>query len=781
MILKTQSVKNNIVLIDGLQQELSLDHLVSFLREKVGNLDSYEQAFPKLILERILSIEQEEGKLSLNNIDKYEEIFSYLYYYSSNAFVQDEVTWAIGFPIPDKAFYGQKLFYSILDSDIELSEEPLSTPFYKDFEFSNKLLYLLILERIYNLPTLTLNHLYRVFDDDVNRYYHFKIDFSFMSVSSVSGELESIDFSCINDREINSFEDIIPLLAPIDLKDYIFKGFTIMKLIDKSNQHAGLIIQNIISNIPDVEILSDVSSFDRDFIWGKLKDVVKTLTYSNKVQSSFFPLLELNGVPVLTSDLSKESIFFGNLLCRTSPDCMQEVFSYLQSPHTITYGIGETFSTKDEVFIKHIDSLGIQSYVCFPLKQKNKLVGFLEIFTNESGILEKQNLLNIVSYLQLFSNLANDLVSTFKSTMDKVILEKYTSLQGAVQWKFNQEAANYLGELSLNKKDVDINKITFERVFPIYGAIDIRNSTKLRNMAYKKDSYERLALIQLVVDQLDSVGLSDDDYKFITRFNLVKSWLDEGKLDNYLLDILSFFQDEVGPFLKGLDNSDLILAKYQKDYSRDHDDNQDSASLQFEQSLSLLNNIIALEVNQFNGYVQNLFPSYFEKFRTDGIEYDMYVGQSITPMQVFDPSILQKIRKEQILSMISIAKKTFAAMDDLPVSLVTTQLIFIHPNPIDISFRQDERRFDVDGGYNIRYEVIKKRIDKARIKDTKERLVQPNKIAIVYSSERIAQDLRSILEEIAKEQLIKKDIEHVVLEELQGIEQLNSFRVTVAL
>jgi hypothetical protein len=44
--------------------------------------------------------------------------------------------------------------------------------------------------------------------------------------------------------------------------------------------------------------------------------------------------------------------------------------------------------------------------------------------------------------------------------------------------------------------------------------------------------------------------------------------------------------------------------------------------------------------------------------------------------------------------------------------LQTTQLILIHSQPISISFRKDERKFDVEGSYNIRYEVIKKRLIK---------------------------------------------------------------------
>ena len=51
--------------------------------------------------------------------------------------------------------------------------------------------------------------------------------------------------------------------------------------------------------------------------------------------------------------------------------------------------------------------------------------------------------------------------------------------------------------------------------------------------------------------------------------------------------------------------------------------------------------------------------------------------------------------------------------DRLPVPLETTHLILVHHAPLSIRFRFDEKRFDVDGAYNVRYEIVKKRIDKA--------------------------------------------------------------------
>jgi len=784
MILKTKEINCNIKGVETLHQELSFDLLIAFLEERIGALDSFEQTFPKLILERIHALQAEEGPITNSNYPVFEEIFSYVYYLTSNILNTEEIVWAIGFPVPNQAIYGQRSFFQKLDFSMELIDESLNTPFYHEFDFANKALYLLVLERLYKLPTLQLKQLFKLTEDEVNKYYQLKVDYSFVEISCLTKELPDINLSCIHEKEINSFDDILPLLSSLDLTRFVFKGFTILKFIDKTNEQAGAMVQNLISKLPNLDVLADASSFNRDLIWDEIKDVIKTLSNSAKVDCSFFPLMELNGVPILTSVLSKESIFFGDLLKRESSTCTNEVYSYLKAPFTISYGLEERFNTSDELFVEHLEALGLKSYVCFPLKNKNKLVGFLELFTKESMILDKKSILNVASFLPLITNLAMDLVSTFKNSMDKVILEKYTSLQEAVQWKFNQEAANYLSQVSSKSANIELNPIKFEKVYPVYGAVDVRNSTKLRNMAYRKDSYQRIGLLQLIVDQIESIGMNDVDQQFIYRFNLVKSWLDEGKLDQYLLDILSFFQDEVMPFLETLNHSDLILRKYKEEYLRDNQGPYgvvNGTSQQFEHTLTLLNSIISEELKLFNEIVQAQFPSYFEKFRTDGIEYDMYIGQSITPTKLFDPKILQNIRKQQIVSMVSIARKTFVAIDDLPISLVTTQLIFIHPNPIDISFRQDERRFDVDGGYNIRYEVIKKRIDKARLKGSKERLVQPNKIAIVYSSPRVEGEIREILESIASENLVTNDIEQVILEELQGIEQLKAFRVTVSL
>ena len=92
----------------------------------------------------------------------------------------------------------------------------------------------------------------------------------------------------------------------------------------------------------------------------------------------------------------------------------------------------------------------------------------------------------------------------------------------------------------------------------------------------------------------------------------------------------------------------------------------------------------------------------------------------------------------------------------------------------------DEKHFDVDGAYNIRYEVIKKRIDKAFIKGTRERITAEGKITIVYSKSEEEEEYRRYLEILQSAGILTADIEHLDIEDLQAVSGLKALRVGVA-
>jgi hypothetical protein len=202
---------------------------------------------------------------------------------------------------------------------------------------------------------------------------------------------------------------------------------------------------------------------------------------------------------------------------------------------------------------------------------------------------------------------------------------------------------------------------------------------------------------------------------------------------------------------------------------------------ELEASMSLIIAAVNNSLEEIRQESQQAYPCYFEKFRTDGLEYDIYIGQSIAPDKPFNEIYLKNLRLLQLSSMSAIARTTHRLQRQLARPVETTQLIFIHSHPIDIRFRKDEKRFDVEGAYNIRYQVVKKRIDKVLVKGTAERLTQPGRIAMVYFNQKEADEYLSYISYLREQDMLKEGIEYLELEELQGVSGLKAMRVEVNL
>ena len=85
----------------------------------------------------------------------------------------------------------------------------------------------------------------------------------------------------------------------------------------------------------------------------------------------------------------------------------------------------------------------------------------------------------------------------------------------------------------------------------------------------------------------------------------------------------------------------------------------------------------------------------------------------------------------------------------------------------------------MDGAYNVRYEVIKKRIDKAKIRGGSERVTQPGKMAIVYSHRTRRSSTGSTSSTSSDLGYVTGESEELDLEELQGVQGLRALRATI--
>ena len=156
----------------------------------------------------------------------------------------------------------------------------------------------------------------------------------------------------------------------------------------------------------------------------------------------------------------------------------------------------------------------------------------------------------------------------------------------------------------------------------------------------------------------------------------------------------------------------------------------------------------------------------------------MYIGQSITKQHKYDSLYLYNLRLWQLQTTYEMENVAYNLRKNLDYDLRVASLILVHSNPLSIEFRMDEKQFDVDGAYNIRYEIIKKRIDKAHLKGTKERLTVPGKIAIVYSQDKDADEYLKYIKFLQSKNQLGK-VELLELEDLQGVSGLKAIRVEV--
>ena len=97
---------------------------------------------------------------------------------------------------------------------------------------------------------------------------------------------------------------------------------------------------------------------------------------------------------------------------------------------------------------------GIDTYMMFPVFNNDRLSGIFEISTKTGHpMLSEGQLIKLKPVLPLISQLIQNLIAQFNVSIENIIREKFTSIQPAVQWKFNEAAWHYLRDHDNGRKE----------------------------------------------------------------------------------------------------------------------------------------------------------------------------------------------------------------------------------------------------------------------------------------------------------------------------------------
>lgn len=778
-IRKVQLTKGKSI-IYKLEKKLHFEPFFRYLESFTESGISSDDMIPLFALERIKEIESVSGKLCKHNLSAYKDISQLIYSLSVSLIDTDPKRyWALATPLAEETFYGTDAFFDLWKNRLEEQDIPGQMQDEKTLSNQEKLIYALILERLYGLPakennTIVYHHLNE--KGEIIDYYDLTIDFKFVDIKQKK-ELPQFDLRNLskntNDASLFNWDHVI---NAIKLEDFELSGFTILTVKKSSLEHTINRIQSI---------LLDLATYNYHLFLSDVEKIITPILKSTDTIFSLFPLFQLNGLPFFDYSITNKSILISEAHASNSyTNINPQVANYLKHPHLIFYNTLDAIKNTTSIFDERIKASGVKTYLCIPLIHNHALSGIMEVYSHRLGQLDNETIQSLRALVPLLSQLTYDITAEFKKRIDEIIINRFTTIQPAVQWKFNHIAAQYIQELENDEQNAHIKPVIFEEVYPLYGAIDVKDSTVIRNASILKDFGFKVKQLALLIDELSRDGKHQLIIDFSKRVDQITLSLDQISFDESMVKIIEFFRKDVQPFIEAarreFSTKHAVIEHYAKHFFTNRETGEFYRN-EFETSLWKINQIISKELNHFNSFIQGNYPSYFQKFRTDGIEYDIYIGESITPQQTFSKEFINIFRRQQIISMARIALKAHHAKQDLPIPLETTQLIFINPHSIDISFREDERRFDVEGSLNIRYEIIKKRIDKIRVKRTKERLTQVNKIAIVYLSDEVLEDLNLSIQAIYDMGIIESTIEHLKLEDVQGIVGLKAIRLTVNL
>jgi hypothetical protein len=433
-----------------------------------------------------------------------------------------------------------------------------------------------------------------------------------------------------------------------------------------------------------------------------------------------------------------------------------------------------------------IDSLlekNIRSYLAMPLYDNEDLIGILELGTDEPDVLNAMSAFTLREIILLLMNAMKRLQNEQQNEVEAIIRQKCTAIHPTVAWRFTEAAENLLETTKPGMTSVaTMEDIIFKEVYPLYGQADIQDSSSSRNRAIQADLISQLSLAKTILD-LAAKKFSLPVYKdlqfrtenFIQQLQQELSAGDENKIQE-------FFREQLGPVFNyfhtiGGEMHQALIA-YEERLDPEMGMIYEKRK-EYEQSVKAINETIGNYLEKAQLTAQKMFPHYLEKYKTDGVEHNLYIGQSMVETREFHPLYLQNLRLWQLLVCCEIEIEVMNQPDAEKNGLRICSLILVHSNPVSIRFRMDEKKFDVDGSYNIRYEILKKRIDKAYVKSSNERLTQPGKLAIVYSQEKEAQEYMNYLRYLQSIEYIGPVIERVELKDLQGLTGLKAFRAEI--
>lgn len=602
---------------------------------------------------------------------------------------------------------------------------------------------------------------------------HYKITVNSDFTEIIPSENAKIPTDDILDMLLENLDDFTLWKKYFPSQSWILRGFTIISLVDCTSEVA---LSDLKSSMIEIDPENLKPNENLTEIFKSYFDVAELnfgiMTFNKKEQ-------KLDKLPIYESLLTNHILdFWINTFDEETRKNTFDNLSNNSKPIVVSNVNNLDENVKQLPSFSILKDNNINSFMVIPIMKDGELLAIMEFTSPIAGSFNGLKL----KKMEFFTDMVLFSLSRFyfekNYQIEAIIQREYTTIHDSVVWKFRNEAEKYF-TASLGKKMYTLKQISFRNLTPLFGVSDIRSSSEKRFNLMLEDLNQQIESLKDIFTLTNS-----DSEKFMLALDVFESELNHEVKADTEQRFQRLLREEIHPFLQGkleVKTSRDIKSKIQDYFSHilGQTDLFYNHRKDLDDSITLVNRKLADILDESQVKAQQIFPHYYERFKSDGVEHNLYIGPTIAPDLHYTTKVVHRLRYSQLKTVCKIEREFQSFKKTLPIQLDIASLIFVYNEKIDIRFRMDEKRFDVDGAYNSYYEIIKKRLDKAHVKDSTERITAPGKITIVYFGMENQKEYLEYISKLQKKEILQHDIEFLKVEDLQGITGLLALRVSL--
>jgi hypothetical protein len=734
----------------------------SIAKEYMKNVLEYVASFPKLI----------EGIEDPEDLYKYKDAIHILLQDLFPDILSENEIKAASIPFHNLVFNSSKRFKAILANagdDFELSMRNMDEDMYYIYGC------ILVLNHHYGYHIDFSRPLFYDIPNENGILKHYRVSHNADFVDIVPGEGAKEISEQDVDLLIQNIEDVEIWKQMFPPRSWIFKGFTIINLTDVTADDAISELKTTLLH-KETSTLEELQKFQEIFqAIFKISDLRVGITFFNKQEMVFERMDNRDAYSFI---LNKESMNDGRAaICEASFNKLTIEQEYFSITNIDEYEKKSNYN----LLSQNLKNSHVKSCILAPISKDNELLAVLELVSPRKNELNSINAIKLDDILPYIVTAVKRNKTESENRIKAVIQSECTSIHPSVLWIFEKEAKSFIKEIDGDGL-ASFKDIAFKDVYPLYGQIDIVGSSDERNSAILYDLIEHLELIEKIIEeafQQEELPIYDQIRVKIRDF---KEEVNKGLTTDSEQQMLTLLEREIDPLMDDLSKKSEELMTLAEKYQANL--NPDTGMIynhrkQYDDTVQIINRTMARVLDKKQRAAQKIYPHYFERYKTDGVDHNIYIGEDLTYNRPFNMDYLYNLRLWQLVTMCEMENRFCQLQKTTPIKLDASSLILVFNATLSIRYRMDEKKFDVDGTYNARYEIIKKRIDKAFIKDTEERITQKGKLAIIYSHNSDEEEYLKYVKYLQTRNYLGDQVELLELEDVQGVIGLRALRVNI--